>query len=154
MPEMCVDFIDAVRACFHAKASRDVCVDLPKEDYQQEMCGKIKKAMYGAKDAAQNWELVCTEMMVEIGFTQGSYGACAFYHKEKDIRAAVHGGDFTVPGSRVGLDWSREVIQRRMGVKFKSRLQRRRPGAVRILHKVVIAASGWSTRRAKGTLRS
>ncbi len=42
MPEICLDFIDVVRAYFHAKASRDVCVELPKEDHHEEMCGKLK----------------------------------------------------------------------------------------------------------------
>ncbi len=32
-----------------------------------------------------------------------------FYHSEKGIRAEVRGDDFTVLGSRVELDWVREV---------------------------------------------
>ena len=31
MPEMRLDFIDVVRAYFHAKARRDACVDLPRK---------------------------------------------------------------------------------------------------------------------------
>ncbi len=77
-PERCLGFIDVGRAYLHSKARRDVCVDLPEEDYQEKMCGKFKKAMHGAKDAAQNWELEHTEMMVEVGSTQGSHGARAF----------------------------------------------------------------------------
>ncbi len=38
--EMCLDFIDVVRAYFHGRASRDVDVDLSREDHQEEMCGK------------------------------------------------------------------------------------------------------------------
>ncbi len=34
MPEMCLDFIDVVRAYFHAKAGRSVYVDLPREVHQ------------------------------------------------------------------------------------------------------------------------
>ena len=33
---MCLDFMDVVRAYLHAKARRDVHVDLPEEDYQEE----------------------------------------------------------------------------------------------------------------------
>ncbi len=40
MPGMCLDFTDGMRAYFHAKARRDVYVELPKEDHQEETCGK------------------------------------------------------------------------------------------------------------------
>ncbi len=65
-----------------------------------------------------------------------------FYHKENDILVVVHGDDFRVLGSRVGLNLFREVIQRRTEVKFKGRLERRRPGAVRILSRIVAVVSG------------
>ncbi len=107
------------RAYFHAKARRDVYVELPEQYHQEKMRGKLKKAMCGTRGAAQNWELQYTEMMVKAGSTQGSYSARVFYHKEKCTRAVVHGDDFTVLG-------------------FKSRLQRRKPGAVRILNRIVM----------------
>ncbi len=80
--------------------------------------------------------------MVELGFTQGSYSACVFYHKDKDVRDVVHGGEFTVLGSRGDLDWFREVTQQRVEVKIKGRLERRRPGAMRILSRIATATSG------------
>ena len=43
-------------------------VDLSKEDYEEGKCGLLRKAMYGTRDAAQNWELEYTEMMQEAGF--------------------------------------------------------------------------------------
>ncbi len=49
-------FIDIKRTYFHAKCIRDVYVDLPEQDYQEGMCSKLEKAMYGTRDAAQNWE--------------------------------------------------------------------------------------------------
>ncbi len=57
MPETCLDFTDVGRAYFHAKARRSVHTGLPKEDHQEEMRGKLKKAMYGTRGAAKNWEL-------------------------------------------------------------------------------------------------
>ncbi len=72
-------------------------------------CGKLKSAMYGARDAAQNWELEYTQMMVEAGFTQGSHSTCDFYHKQMAVRTVACGDDFTVLGCRGGLAWLREV---------------------------------------------
>ncbi len=53
------------RAClsqglFHTKAGRSVHVDLLKENHQEEARGRLKKAMHGARGAAQNWELEYT----------------------------------------------------------------------------------------------
>ena len=52
-----IEFIDIRRAYFHSKARRPVYVQLPPEDYEPGMCGKLLKAMYGTRDAAQNWEI-------------------------------------------------------------------------------------------------
>ena len=51
-----LDFIDVRRAYFHAKAKREVFVELPPEDAEEGMCGRLLKSMYGTRDAAQNWE--------------------------------------------------------------------------------------------------
>ena len=47
-----LDFIDVSRAYFHANTRRDVYVKLPPEDFQEGMVGKLRKAMYGTRDAA------------------------------------------------------------------------------------------------------
>ncbi len=60
MPETPLDLIDLARAYLRAKARRDAHVELPEEDQQEKMRGKLKKAMYGTRDAAQNWELEYT----------------------------------------------------------------------------------------------
>ena len=52
-----LDFIDVRRAYFHAEARRQVFVDLCEEDDVKGMCGELLKAMYGTRDAAQNWEV-------------------------------------------------------------------------------------------------
>ncbi len=75
MPGMCVDFRDVVRSYFRAKAGRKVYVELSKEDSEEGKRGLLKKAMYGTRVAAQNWELEYTEMMTEAGLRQGAYSA-------------------------------------------------------------------------------
>ncbi len=57
------------------------------------MRGKLSKAMYGTRDAAQNWWMEYTEMMTEAMFKQGAYSACVFYHEGRNIRAVVRGDD-------------------------------------------------------------
>ena len=55
MLEMCLDFIDAVRAYFHAKARRDAYVYLPKEDYQEEMRSKRMEMILQYLDQELRW---------------------------------------------------------------------------------------------------
>ena len=110
----CVDFIDVRRAYFHAPARRLVYVNLPPEDDQPGMCGKLVKAMYGTRDAAQNWEHAYSEFLESIGFVSGRATPCMFWHKSRDIRLVAHGDDFTNLGSREQLDWLRGEIARRL----------------------------------------
>ena len=49
---MKIDFVDISRAYFQADAIREVYVQLPDEDWEEGMCGKLLKSMYGTRDAA------------------------------------------------------------------------------------------------------
>ena len=96
---MKLDFIDVRRAYFHAEARREVYVVLPPEDEEEGMCGKLGKAMYGTRDAPQNWEFEYGEFMVGVGFTKGLSTPCLFYHEPRQLRCFVYGDDFTVLGT-------------------------------------------------------
>ena len=65
---MKIDFIDISRAYFQADAIREVYVQLPDEDWEEGMCGKLLKSMYGTRDAAQNWGMAYCDFMQSIGF--------------------------------------------------------------------------------------
>ena len=88
-----LDFIDVRRAFFYAPARREVYVELPDEDKEEGMCGKQVKAMYGTRDAPQNWEYEYGEFMVGLGFAKGRATPCAFYHEPRNLRVVVHGDD-------------------------------------------------------------
>ena len=53
---MKIEFIDIRRAYYHAHARRDLYVQLPIEDSEPGMCGRLNKALQGTRDAAQCWE--------------------------------------------------------------------------------------------------
>ena len=75
---MKLGFIDVRRAYFHAKARREIYVELPPEDSAPGKCGRLLKAMYGTRDAAQNWENACCEELEKLGFVRGKATPCAF----------------------------------------------------------------------------
>ena len=129
--------IDAVRAYFHALARRRVYARLPDEDKKEGYCGRLLKAMYGTRDAAQNWEAAYADMLERFGFKRGVSSACVFWHPELDMRLVVHGGDFTVLGSECSLDKFREYVSTCMQVKFKARIGGGGEEATRILNRVI-----------------
>ena len=101
------------------------------------MCGKLNKAMYGTRDAAQNWEYEYVEWLKSVGFISARASPCVFYNPERGIRLVVHGDDFTVLG--YDLDWFRRAISDKYEVKFRGRVG---PGedddkSIRILNRVV-----------------
>ena len=134
-----LDFIDVRRAYFHATAIRDVYVKLPDEDHEAGMCGKLVRAMYGTRDAAQCWEREYTSFMKKVGFTSGKSSPCIFWHQARGIRAVVHGDDFTLSGQRHELDWFREEMARTFSIKIKARIGPCEGGeqATRILNRIV-----------------
>ena len=60
------------------------------------MVGRLNKALYGTRDAAQNWEHEYVEFLESLGFTHGKSTPCIFRLKERLIFIVVHGDDFTV----------------------------------------------------------
>ena len=46
---------DISKAYFFAPATRDIFIELPPEEAEGGMVGKLKKSLYGAPDAALNW---------------------------------------------------------------------------------------------------
>ena len=97
------------------------------------------KALYGTRDAAQNWEHAYISFLEGIGFVNGVASPCVFNHEERDVRIVVHGDDFTILGQETQLDWFRKQIVERFEVKFRGRLG---PSAmddksIRILNRVV-----------------
>ena len=117
--KMKMEFIDIKHAYFHADAIRDVYIEFPPEDYEQGMCGKLVKSMYGIRDAAQNWEEAYSEFTTKSGFTKGVCSPCVFYHKQRDLRVVVHGDDFTILGHTNGLDWFKEEIKKIFKIKHR-----------------------------------
>ena len=108
-------------------------------DYEEGMCGKVEKSIYGTRDAAQNWEEEYSSFMMSIGFRRGMSSPCVFYHKSQNIRVVVHGDDFTVLGHEDQLDWFKDAMSDRYEIKLKARLgpNVKDDKSVRILNRVV-----------------
>ena len=107
---------DVSRAFFHAKARREVYVQLASEDQfpgEERMCGKLNYSMYGTRDAAQNWANEYAGMLINIGFTQGLASPYVFYHRERKIRTFVHGDDYVSSAQPAQLIWLKQELEKK-----------------------------------------
>mgnify|MGYP003300256405 CR=1 FL=1 len=90
-----------------------------EEDSEEGKCGILKKAMYGTRDAAQNWEVEYNKFMASVGFKRGVTSPCTFWNEEKDTRVVVHGDDFTISGVDEDLIWIRDLMASWFEIKVR-----------------------------------
>ena len=98
---MLITIADVSRAHFYADAVRDVYVRLPSEDpktKQPGVCGKLRKTMYGSRDAAQRWGEHYAQVLEKGGYTRGVASPCHFFHKDLETYILVHGDDLFIVG--------------------------------------------------------
>lgn len=115
-------FIDIKRAYFYVPAKRNIYIKLPMEDFEEGMCGKLRKSMYGTRDASLNWAEEYVRFMESVGFTRGKSSPCLFYHAGEDLRAVVYVDDFTILGAEHNSDWLKNQIKEVYVIDFEARL--------------------------------
>ena len=62
---------DASSTFFHARATREVYVQLPEEDHKpdgEKLCGRLNYSMHGTRDAAMNWQAEYSQRLIDNGF--------------------------------------------------------------------------------------
>ena len=52
---------------------------LSPEEYMEGHCGRLKKTMYGTRDAAHRWEYEYVSSMEEIWLSRGAASPCVFF---------------------------------------------------------------------------
>jgi hypothetical protein len=93
-------FIDVKKAHLNAmlKAGESAFVELPGESGAKGKCMRLRRWLYGMRPAAAAWESDYAEKLAEAGFVQGRAAPTVFYCPELQVRAVVHGDDFTFLG--------------------------------------------------------
>ena len=83
---------DVSRAFFEAPARRKVAVRLPQEaleagETRETIVGILKQSLYGARDAAVNFQNEVRRLMAKIGYTQSKYNASVYFNAERRVCA-------------------------------------------------------------------
>ena len=111
---------DVSRAYFNAPATRELYIELPKEDQVEgegDLVGKMRLCLYGTRDAALNWQNVVAEHLQSIGFQRGVAFPCIYYHPKRQITTLVHGDDYASSGYDAELKWLDRELRRRFEIK-------------------------------------
>ncbi|CAK0838042.1 unnamed protein product, partial [Prorocentrum cordatum] len=107
-------FLDISRAHPHCEIKRTVYIKLPEEDpMSQEIgtCGLLRMALYGTRDAGQNFELATAETVIGAGCDQSAFSPCVCCHKDLQVSFFHHGDDFVLEGSRGGTESICEALK-------------------------------------------
>ena len=114
--------MDARKAHLHALVDRLIYVDLPPEIRKPGMCARLRRCLYGTRDAPARWEAFLATELCKMGFTQGLSSPCCCYHQEKQLRCVVHGDDFMFAGSDAALSWVEAEMHERFLMKVVGKL--------------------------------
>ena len=87
--------------------SRDVYIQLPPEEYVEGKCevAKLRRALYGTRDAPLLWQADVARVLSKLGFIQGVAHPCVFHHPSKQLALTFHVDDFAVVGPPDALAW-------------------------------------------------
>ena len=110
--------IDARKAHLHATPDRRVFVELPPELRRPGFCGRLRRCLYGTRDAPKRWEAYLSGEFRKMGFLQGVASACCFRNENRDVRCVVHGDDFVFVGRDADLAW----IEQEMAKSFLTKV--------------------------------
>ena len=113
---------DVARAFFEAPAIREICVEIPnearsEEDDREDNVAILEKSLYGTRDAAQNFQREVRRTMMALGFKNGGYNACTYYHEKRKLKTMVHGDDFVTVGMSEDAEWLENRLKERFEIK-------------------------------------
>jgi len=102
--------IDARKAHLHAHVDREVFVELPPEVAQPGFCARLKRCLYGTRDAPKRWEAYVAKVLAALGFQRGRASPCCYFHPVRGLRCVVHGDDFVLAGCPGDLQWAKGAM--------------------------------------------
>jgi len=97
-----VKLYDVKTAFLHGNLDEEIYVELPQgyDNNGNNVC-KLKKSMYGLRQAERCWNKFLTKILFKNGLRQSKKDPCLFYKKEKEnyIFCAIHVDDMIVVSS-------------------------------------------------------
>ena len=139
--DIVIGFLDISRAHPHVEMKRKLYTELPPEhpEYSKGKVGRLRRHLYGVRDAGQNFELKVQEVSERAGAKRGVHHPCVFSMVERGLHYLHHGDDFAIVGTRSEVKWISEQIGQTFIVKDRGTLGPRHwdKKVMTILHRVL-----------------
>ena len=139
--DIVIGFLDISRAHPHVEMKRELYTELPPEhpEYSKGKVGRLRRHLYGVRDAGQNFELKVQEVSERAGAKRGVHHPCVFSMVERGLHYLHHGDDFAIVGTRSEVKWISEQIGQTFIVKDRGTLGPRHwdKKMMTILHRVL-----------------
>ena len=84
--------------------------------------GRLRRCIYGTRDACALWEATYAKVLTDLGFRQGGSSPCVFYHDNWGVALVVHGDDFTALGTDAALNKYEQGMVSAFDVELRGRL--------------------------------
>eukprot|EP00971_Amphidinium_carterae_P319363 6347305-Amphidinium_carterae.1 len=131
---------DVSVAFFHGRVRNTIYVVPPKEIRATQPLWKLKRALYGTRDAGQIFQDYINTTLSKVGFVRSQVCGCLFHHREKDVWIVHHGDDFLAVVTEESGAWLDGVMKDGFKIKVMPRIG---PGGARhgaFLHRTL----GWT----------
>ena len=86
----------------------------------QGTCSRLKRWLYGMRQAAGAWERHFVKNMVEVGMMSGKSSPVVSHDPKTCVRAVVHGDDFTFLGFETEPQQVKRELQRSYQLKVRA----------------------------------
>ena len=98
--------------------SVELCEEDKTEPGDENRCGTLIKSTYGTRTAAHEWQSEVTRTMTDLEFKQGKASPHVFWHRQRGIKALVHGDDFVSSSERTELEWLCKGLKKQVQTKM------------------------------------
>ena len=112
-------FSDVKKAHLNGRLGPDHVAFVQLPGSPQGTCSRLKRWLYGIRQAASAWERDFVEKLAEIGMMSGKSPPVVFHDPKTCVRAVVHGDDFTFLGFDTELQQVKREIQRSYKLKVR-----------------------------------
>jgi len=119
-----VMLIDVKKAHLNGFVGEDewAYIELPSGVARKGQCGRLRRWLYGMRQAASAWERDYSDKLAAIGFAKGIAAPTVFYWEERGVRCVAHGGDFTFSGKQSDLLYIKSKMEESYELKMRAML--------------------------------
>ena len=112
--------LDVKTAFLYGKARRNIFVTLPHDitcKYKEPVVGRLKRALYGTRDAPMIWSDHLRDTMSSISCEPSDLMPGLFYNRARELLCVAHVDDVLCVGAEVHLNWLRSELEKHYVLK-------------------------------------